>query len=160
VGLLQSKEDIQWCPATGDKRPYEEVDEVVFFQYFVDRGLALPTTEFFCGLLFYYGIQLHHLNPNFILHISIFVQFCEVFLGIEPHFDLFAYLFHLKAQPNDRDLYEVGGARLQLRQGMEKKYISYKFPSSLLGWREKWFYFGNHAPSLPERIVGALKVTR
>jgi hypothetical protein len=56
--------------------------------------------------------------------------------------------------------YEVGGAGLQLRKGMEKKYISYKFPSSLSGWREKWFYIGNHAPSLPERTAGALKITR
>jgi hypothetical protein len=46
-GLLQSKEVIQWRPATCDKRPYEEVDEVVLFQYFVERGLALPTSDFF-----------------------------------------------------------------------------------------------------------------
>jgi hypothetical protein len=72
---------------------------------------------------------------------------------------LFAYLFHLKAQPNDKDLYEVGGAGLQLRQGMEKKYIFYKFLSSLSGWRERWFYIGNHAPSLPESTAGALKIT-
>jgi hypothetical protein len=63
-GLLQSKEVIKWRPATGDKRPYEEVDEVVLFQYFVERGLALPTSDFFHGLLYYYGIQLHHLNPS------------------------------------------------------------------------------------------------
>jgi hypothetical protein len=43
---------------------------------------------------------------------------------------------------------------------MEQKYISYKFPSSLLEWREKWFYIGNHAPSLLERTTGALKITR
>jgi hypothetical protein len=43
---------------------------------------------------------------------------------------------------------------------MEKKYILYKFLSSLSGWREKWFYIGNHAPSLLERTAGALKITR
>jgi hypothetical protein len=42
---------------------------------------------------------------------------------------------------------------------MDKKYISYKFPSSLSRWREKWFYIGNHAPSLPESTAGALKIT-
>jgi hypothetical protein len=36
-------------------------------------------------------------------------------LGIEPHFDLFRYLFHLKLQPSESSTYEVGGARLQLR---------------------------------------------
>jgi hypothetical protein len=35
-------------------------------------------------LLFHYGIQLHHLNPNYVLHVAIFVHFCEAFLGIEP----------------------------------------------------------------------------
>jgi hypothetical protein len=38
---------------------------------------------------------------------------------------------------------------------MKKKY---KFPTSLSGWRERWFYIGNHEPSLPERTVGALKI--
>jgi hypothetical protein len=42
---------------------------------------------------------------------------------------------------------------------MEKK-ISSKFLSSLSGWREKWFYIGNHAPSLPERTAGALKIMK
>jgi hypothetical protein len=148
------------APCHWNKRPYEGLDEIVLFQYFVERGLALPTSDFSRGLLFYYGIQLHHLNPNSILHISIFVQFCEVFLGTEPHFDLFTYLFHLKSQPNNKVPYEVGGAGLQLRQGMEKKYISYKFPSSLLVWRQKWFYIGNHAPSLLERTAGVLKIMR
>jgi hypothetical protein len=55
-GLLQSKEVIQWHPATRDKRPYEGVDEIVLFQYFVERGLALPTSDFFYRFLFYYGI--------------------------------------------------------------------------------------------------------
>jgi hypothetical protein len=42
---------------------------------------------------------------------------------------------------------------------MEKKYIPYKFPTSLLGWREKWFYIGNHEPSLLERTSEAPKIT-
>jgi hypothetical protein len=41
---------------------------------------------------------------------------------------------------------------------MEKKYIPYKLPTSLLGWRERWFYIGNHEPLLPERTAGALKI--
>jgi hypothetical protein len=94
-GLLQSQEIIKWCATTRDKRPYEEADEIVLLQYFVERGLALPTSDFFGSLLFHYGIQLHHVNPNSILHIAIFVHFCEAFLGVEPHFDLFCHLFHL-----------------------------------------------------------------
>jgi hypothetical protein len=55
-GLLPSQEIIQWRAATMYKRPYEEADEIVLFQYFVERGLALPISDFFYGLLFHYGI--------------------------------------------------------------------------------------------------------
>jgi hypothetical protein len=41
---------------------------------------------------------------------------------------------------------------------MEKKYIHYKFPTSLSEWRERWFYIGNHHPSLPERTAGVLRI--
>jgi hypothetical protein len=41
---------------------------------------------------------------------------------------------------------------------MDQKYISYKFPTSLTRWRERWFYISNHKPSLPERTAGALKI--
>jgi hypothetical protein len=157
-GLLQPKETIQWRPATGDKRLLDEAEEIVVFQHCVKRVLALPTSNFFRGLLYYYGLQLHHLNPNSILHISIFVHFCEAYLGIEPHFDLFCYLFHVKPQPNEKKMFEVGGAGIKLRQWMKKKCIPYKFPTSLSGWREHWFYIGNYKPSLPERTAGTLKL--
>jgi hypothetical protein len=95
--FLQPKEVIPWCPATGDKRPYERAEEIVLFQYFIERGLALPTSDFFRGLLFHYGIQLHHLNPNLILHITIFVHFCEGFLGIKTPFRSFLLPFSSQA---------------------------------------------------------------
>jgi hypothetical protein len=41
---------------------------------------------------------------------------------------------------------------------MEKKYITYKFPTSLSGWKERWFYVGNHKPALPERTAGGPKI--
>jgi hypothetical protein len=65
----------------------------------------------------------------------------------------------VKPQPSDKNIYEVGGAGIQLRLGMEKKYIPYKFLTSLSGWREWWLYIGNHQPSLPERTAGAPKIT-
>jgi hypothetical protein len=61
-------------------------------------------------------------------------------MGIEPYFDLFCYLFLVKPQPSKNDMYDVGGAKIQLRKGMEKKYIPYKFSTSLSRWRERWFY--------------------
>jgi hypothetical protein len=30
-----------------------------------------------------------NLNPNGIFHVSVFIDFCEAFLGIKPHWVLF-----------------------------------------------------------------------
>jgi hypothetical protein len=60
---------------------------VMFFAFLL-RGLSFPAHEFLRGLLFVYGVQLHQLTPNSILHISCFVTLCESFLGIEPHWIL------------------------------------------------------------------------
>jgi hypothetical protein len=111
--------------------------------------LALPTCSFFHGLLYYYGLELHHLNPNSVCHISIFIHFCEAFLGIEPHWDLFRFLFRVKPQPTTKKLSVVGGAGIQLRQQAGERYLSYKFPSNLPGWKNHWFYIENHGPQLP-----------
>jgi hypothetical protein len=55
------------------------------FARFVERGLALPASDYFKGLLKYYDIEYLNLNPNGICHVSIFVHFCETFVGIKPH---------------------------------------------------------------------------
>jgi hypothetical protein len=60
----------------------------VMFLAFLLRSLSFPTQEFLRGLLFVYGVQLHQLTPNSILHIACFVTLCESFLGIEPHWVL------------------------------------------------------------------------
>jgi hypothetical protein len=49
----------------------------VMFLAFLLCGLFLPAHEFLCGLLFIYGMQLHQLTPNSILHIAYFVTLCE-----------------------------------------------------------------------------------
>ena len=115
AGLLLEKSVIQWCPALGEDCPYENTGEIVTFALYLERGLGLPYSIFFSGLLRYYRIQLHHLTPNSFVHILIFVHLCEAFLGIEPHFELFRFLFHLKPQPDSYVLDVVGGAGLQLR---------------------------------------------
>jgi hypothetical protein len=65
----------------------------VMFLAFLLRGLSFPTHEFLRGLLFVCGVQLHQLTPNLILHIAYFITLCESFLGIEPHFLLWKFLF-------------------------------------------------------------------
>jgi hypothetical protein len=58
----------------------------VMFLAFLLHGLSFPAHVFLRGLLFVYGVQLHQLTPNSILHIACCITFCESFLGIEPHF--------------------------------------------------------------------------
>jgi hypothetical protein len=53
------------------------------FLAFLFRGLSLLAHEFLRGILFVYGVQLHHLTPNSFLHIACFITLCEAFLGID-----------------------------------------------------------------------------
>ena len=89
MGLLQSQAVIQWLAGEGEDYPFEGTLETVVFRDFVERGIAVPVSKFFHALLHFWGIQLHHLTPQSILHLSIFTHFCEAFLGILPHFHLF-----------------------------------------------------------------------
>ena len=143
AGLLPKKSVIPWRLALGEDRPYENMGEIIAFAPYFERGLGLPCSNFFFGLLHYYRIQLHHLTPNSFVHIFIFVHLCEAFLCIEPHFELFRFLFDLKLQPDSYILDVVGGAGLQLRQGKNKVYIPYKLSNKVIDWKLKWFYVEN-----------------
>jgi hypothetical protein len=150
-GLLQDKDLVNWHPSFREPFPMENVDEIVTFYHFAERGLALPSCSFFRGLLYYYELELHHLNPNSICHISIFIHFCEAFLEIEPHWDLFRFLFRVKPQPTLKNPSVVGGAGIQLRQQAGNKYLSYKFPSNIPGWKKLLVLYRKSCPQLPEK---------
>jgi hypothetical protein len=100
MGLLQTQAIIQWRAGKREDYPFEGKLETVVFRDFVERGLSIPVSEFFHALLQFWGIQLHHLTPQSILHLSIFTHFCEAFLGILPHFHLFQHFFTLIPIPN------------------------------------------------------------
>jgi hypothetical protein len=85
-GFLRAKEMDLWCPAASDPYPMEKnPDEIPMFARFVERGLTVPTSDLFKGILRYYGIEYLNLNPNRIFHDSVFVHFCEAFVGIKLH---------------------------------------------------------------------------
>lgn len=73
---------------------HREGEHVVCSGYF-GRGLGFPLHTFVCGLLHFFGCQLHHIPPNRVLHITNFITFYECFLGTTPHFELFRYFFHV-----------------------------------------------------------------
>ena len=93
--VLLEKSLIGWRTSNGELFPTTNTGELVVFEPFFYRGFSLPTNKFFRGLLYFYGIELVHLNPNSILQIAAFIHLCEAFLGIEPHFALFRHLFSL-----------------------------------------------------------------
>jgi hypothetical protein len=93
-GYLSEEDSIQF-PST-ERIPNPLDGYRVMFLAFLLRGLSLPAHEFLRGLLFFYGVQLHQLTPNSILHIACFVTLCESFLGIEPHFLLWRSIFCLR----------------------------------------------------------------
>jgi hypothetical protein len=129
--FLREKEVNMWRVAAGD--PYlmeKNPDEILMFTRFVERGLALPASNFFKGLLEYYGIEYLNLNPNGIFHTSVFVHFCEAFLGIKPHWVLFLKFFRVKPQPSANDPRVVEGAGIQMREDAAEQYLAYKLIDS------------------------------
>jgi hypothetical protein len=122
-GFLREKEMDLWRAAIGDPYPMEKnPDEIPMFARFMERELAVPASDFFKGLLRYYGIEYLNLNPNDIFHVSIFMHFCEAFVGIKPHWILFRKFFRVKPQPSTNDPRVVGGAGIQMRVDAADQY--------------------------------------
>jgi hypothetical protein len=63
---------VQWRPAGKDESPYDLTGETVIFAHFVERGLALPPSNFFHGLLLFYKLKAFHLTSNSLVHIFAF----------------------------------------------------------------------------------------
>jgi hypothetical protein len=85
-GLIAEGDQIVF-PST-DRIPKPPSGYRVMFLAFHLRELSFPAHKFLHRLLFVYGLQLHQLTPNSILHIACFVTLCESFLGIKPHWIL------------------------------------------------------------------------
>src|SRR4051812_44615408 len=113
----------------------------VMFVAFVLWGLSLPVHYFLRGLLFFYGIQLHHLSPISILHIACFITFCECWLGIEPHFGLFRKLYSAKRQSGSDGVYPIGGCIISLRSNF--LFFSFAMSESVQYWWKRWFYISD-----------------
>jgi hypothetical protein len=107
----------------------------VMFLAFLLRGLSLPAHEFLRGLLFVYGVQLHQLTPNSILHIACFITLCESFIGIDPHLILWKLIFCLHPSVSLDKKLELGGAIVSVRS--ESHYLEFNMAISVQGWRQK-----------------------
>ena len=85
-----------WRPIDGEPYPMPHTDELIVFEDYFWRGLGLSVHPFLRDLLECWGVTLCNLHPNTILFIAVFIHFCEVYLGILPHFNLFRHFFWLK----------------------------------------------------------------
>jgi hypothetical protein len=100
--------------------------------------------------MYYYQLELVHLVPNSITVVSTFIQFCEAYLGISPHFLLWRYFFCVKSTGKWSG--PVGAVMFNLRSGFKAEWIDTDLPDNTAGWRSEWFYIANQIPSLPRRI--------
>jgi hypothetical protein len=151
IEVLPSKELCSWRICRGVTVPTEDTHESVIYVPFLIRGIALPISPFFRGLLDFYHLNLTHLNPNSILQVSVFVHLCKAFLGILPHFSLWKYLYHCRPGMARGQHQLVGGASLEMRRGRKADYLNIPLKDNIKGWRLEWFIVENHGNSLPPR---------
>jgi hypothetical protein len=122
----------------------------VMFLAFLLRGLSLPAHEFLHGLVFVYGVQLHQLTPNSILHIACFITLCESFLGVKPHWVFWKYLFRLRPSVSLSKNPELGRAVISVRA--EAHYLEFSMAASVQGWKKKWFYIKDQKNSSSDKF--------
>lgn len=93
AGVLTDQATTGWRPAAGEPFPMPNTNELVVFEDFFWPGFGLSAHPFLQDLIEYDGVSLCNLHPNTILHILIFINFCESYLGIQSHFNLFHHFF-------------------------------------------------------------------
>jgi len=65
---------------------------------------------------------------------------CRAYVGIEPHFDFFRYLFCLRKKGAVGGSKIACGVYLNLHDGMKNRYLSFPWNTSLTEWYKRWFY--------------------
>jgi hypothetical protein len=84
---------VEWKVPSDESVPRPPRGYVVSFMAFHERGFSVPAGRFIRGVLFEYGLQLQHLNPNNIQQMAAFKAMCEGYLGISAHWHIFRYFF-------------------------------------------------------------------
>ncbi|KAK1650658.1 hypothetical protein QYE76_068463 [Lolium multiflorum] len=157
-----SKKPKAVCFPSEESYPTPPMGYRVSFVDHLIRGLSAPIHPFLRGLLFVYGLQLHHLTPNSILHISIFITLCEAFLGVQPNWALWKRIFFARRNGSSNVAYNIGGVVISVRSSVN--YFDVKLPDSVQGWRKKWLYIREENHGCAEDNIppfdGAEKILR
>ena len=138
----------EWRVPGDEAEPNPLAGYIVSFISFHERGFGVPADDFIRGLLHFWGLEVQHLNPNGVIHLSTFVVLCEGWLRIEPHWELFKLFFGIKLQQcklgdDTKVPAPIGCAMLQLKSGMAAIYPRFTLLSSHSGWHNGWFYLKN-----------------
>jgi hypothetical protein len=128
--------------------PLPRPGEFVLFLSFLDRGFALPSSDFIRQLLAFYGIKICDLGPHSVQQISLFVALCECYLGCPPYFPLWVSIFHgraTRANKSSEALIPNGGITFQVKSG--ESFIDMALPKKAQSqWRRFWFYAKEYTP--------------
>ncbi|KAK1605028.1 hypothetical protein QYE76_028701 [Lolium multiflorum] len=121
AGIIPEFKQERWrVPAVNELEPHPRPGEFVFFLSFLDRGFALPTSDFLRQLLAFYNIKISDLGPHNIQHIALFVALCECYLGCPPYFPLWVSIFLgrvTRVSKSDHSLIPNGGITFQVKSG-------------------------------------------
>ncbi|KAK1669713.1 hypothetical protein QYE76_057872 [Lolium multiflorum] len=149
LGLMKKEDAIRF--PSEESYPNPPMEYRVSFVDHLIRGLSPPIHDFLRGLLFVYGIQLHHLTPNSILHISIFITLCECFLGVAPNWALWKRIFCIRRNGSHNVTYNIGGVVICVRTDVD--YFDVEFPDSVQGWRKRWLYIHEESANSVEHNI-------
>jgi hypothetical protein len=116
---------------------------VVSFVAFHERGFSVPAERFIWAVLFEYGLQFQHLNPNNIQQMAAFEAMCEGYLRISAHWHLFKYFFMFVFLKDASKAVMIGCANLRMKQDRGDDYTPFSLTSSNSGWHKGWFYLRN-----------------
>ncbi|KAK1698457.1 hypothetical protein QYE76_015154 [Lolium multiflorum] len=150
AGIIPMMSRERWrVPATNETEPLPRTGEFVIFMSFLDRGFAVPTSDFLRQLLAFYNIKISDLGPHNVQQISLFVALCECYLGCPPYFPLWVSIFHGRAarvSKSDQSLIPNGGITFQVKSG--EAFIDMALPKKAQAqWRKYWFYAKKHTPA-------------
>ena len=80
-GIPEATEELGWrVLVRSEVEPRPKENEVISFIPFHLLGFGLPVHPLLRWLLYYYGLRLHDLTLEGILHHSVFIMLCEGFL--------------------------------------------------------------------------------
>jgi hypothetical protein len=147
---MMNTTQLEWIIPGNEDESNPPAIYVISFAHFHEWGFGMPASNFFRGLLHYYGIELQNLNPNSILQIMVFGTLCEGYLGIKPNFALWKYyfyttIFYKTMKKGETVLVRIDSCAIQLRQSRVDRYITMKGLSSNKGWHQRWFYLRSDA---------------